>query len=356
MTPSHRLGAAVVALLVFSAGVAHISQFHNSVEGYVFSVKGESDVMDMMRRDLPGIVDEKGAAFVVNVVDSLIKKKMITIDDCHLLLHLVGHKAYQEHGSDFESMLGVNKKRICLNAFVHGIEAEIASKGDKAEIWRFCAFTENEHIQNGPCYHGVGHSIFERTKDIHGSLTYCDSLTGGPEQDLSNCYRGVFSELGAQVDGYDTNTGLSIQPLDLVSQGFYVDKPYAYCSRLSARYQDSCYSQLSKLLFSSDNPLGSVQKCNVASTEHARSECVSTVTGMSVRILLDSGGAEEAANFLNSIGVRSQKNALLGVQDGYMSHCDTKEDLFSWRSFCTLLTNVDTRQQCGVLSPCSGIH
>ncbi len=273
-------------------------------------------------------------------------QKTIGVDDCHLVLHLIGHEAYRIQGEDLESLFSANKGRMCLGGFLHGVEAEVAATGDQKTLWRLCGAMRARNLNNGPCYHGAGHTAFESTGNVHDSLAFCDSLKGGPESDLSNCYRGVFSEVGNAMGGGDTNTGLPKQALVDPEQNIFPGRPFELCRALPEQYAASCYSQLAKRYHSDTAPLFGVYACDRASSETlARDLCVSTVFGIAMRKMLDTGTMGDAARYMNEMPVRFQKAALAGLRDAYNSHFDGSQE-HVWKTFCRGLDDPTLREMC----------
>jgi len=314
----------------------HTKIKEKSPEAYLSLRGAGADLTQELLRSITEIALKKGTPFAVNVVAAAVEKNEITSDDCHLLLHLVGHGAYQRYGNDFDAIFKANQGRICLGGYLHGVEADIAatSPNFREDLWRFCVLMKEKNVANGPCFHGVGHSVFEITKSVPESLGRCDALQGGPEPQLWDCYRGVFSELGNVLLGYDTNTGLPFIPPTI--EGVSKEEPYQLCDSLPEKYQVSCYSQLAKVFYSSDISQ-SIERCLVQVRAVAREVCVNTIFGVSTRVILETKGLDAIVAMIEKVPEAYQPHAIAGAWEGVYSHIEDGAG-FSWQELCNKLS------------------
>ncbi len=339
------VATAVLSLWVlYAAGRAR----ENSPLGYLAHIEqGHTDVGSVLRQRVGQLTEDRGATYAVDAVAAGYATKAINMDECHLLLHLIGHQAYRSYGPDFETIFSANHPNLCLGGYIHGVEAEIAATGNIQELKLFCALMKERHAANSPCFHGVGHSIFETTKDVKRSLAFCDSLAGGPEPDLSDCYRGVFSEIGNEMGGADTNTGLSTAPLEDVKQHIVPSHPYALCLSVESSYRDACYSQIAKLFYGDQRPLFGVAGCVAGSpTKAAQDICVSIVVALASRSTLDTHELGDVAHYVDALPIALQRAALSGAHQAYEAHFIGASTKPPWESLCTGLSVQSTRASC----------
>lgn len=287
---------------------------------YLKSISRSEDVVRTLRQGMPRLAKDD-TPYSVEVVAKAFQTKMIGIDECHQLMHLVGHEAYQKYGNDFETAINANQGHLCLSGYLHGIEAQAATTGDREQLFAFCKLIKERGLNSGPCYHGAGHSAFEYTKNVRDSLLFCDSLTGGPEQDLTNCYRGIFSEVGNAMNGNDANTSIAITPLADSTQHIDPQKPFLVCDMLANVYQDSCYSQITKVLYKSNDKVASITSCLGASPKlKIQKICAEIMAGLAARNILDTGTTADLATFVQNVPFALQNDVLVGVYDGLEGH------------------------------------
>lgn len=313
---SNTTAAAVVFLLTtFIVGFLLLPK---SPEAEIARYAKRGNPMAELLRALPLIAKERGLTHAVSVVSVGVKRGIISNDDCHTLLHLVGHEAYQLLGEDFDGIFQANQNRLCLGGYLHGVEAQIAQEQFRSKeiLWKFCEEVKKRGVGNGPCFHGVGHSSFELSKDVSWSLAQCDALVGGPEPELWNCYRGVFSELGNALLGIDSNTGISTEPLR--TSYISVERPFAYCDRISLSYQEACYTQLAKVFIDVTSLSRSIERCLLGTdVDDGRALCVTTVTGVFARTHISASGFIPQLDVLNHLDAATLDAAFSGLSEGH---------------------------------------
>lgn len=224
-------------------------------------------------RNLNNLVNQKGISYTINLIKEGLQKGDITINQCHSLNHLLGHVAYAKFPDNFDILLksAENNLLLCGGAYPHGIEAEIVDERDdpKATLNNFCEELLKK-IPGFPCYHGAGHSFMQNSSDLNESLINCDRLQEGPTRDLSNCYRGVFSEYAFQVDGVDGDTGQPFPGGPKIK--LPTPNPLDFCQTLEEKTYDACASQLGRLIF------------NVAKSDNIFEECVQSSYSSTIQI------------------------------------------------------------------------
>ncbi len=282
------------------------------------------------------------------LIDEGERQGLISNDACHGLLHYVGHAAYAENPTDYAALLSVVEGTNCIGGYLHGIEAEIVlgSSNVVDDVQNFCLFQKERGVNPGPCYHGVGHAGTELYNyDVQKSLALCDALGKlNVETDLTNCYRGVFSEVGNIVTGYDGHTGLEIDSVPIT--GLDASNPYAYCERLDSKHQSSCKSQLTKVATMGLNMEDWLSTCDIQTlSQNTRDICININAGVYVRHHLSFSESTTLPKYVSNFTPEEQKVAILGSAEafaGYMSDGAEK----NWRQFCESVTTTETKAYC----------
>lgn len=299
-----------------------------------------------LRQNVRFHIEKDGVAGFVKRIHDAAGSQLISNDECHTLMHLAGHEAYLYYGGDMERIVAASDGTECIGGYIHGVEAEIVFNGtDKVgELHRLCEIIREKGINNGPCYHGVGHSAFELTKEVEDSLAICNTLSGGIEDDLSLCWRGVFSELGNQVIGFDTSSNIATPPIEYA--GLSKEEPYAFCEGLAERYRYACYTQLSKFFFASADLDSSFARCVApAHSEEQQAICMNILSGMATRLLLSFEDSISAPHILDTLPVALQKAAVDGFAEsfgGYLRSGYQRE----WRPYCDSFSRSAVRAYC----------
>ncbi|MDP3794445.1 MAG: hypothetical protein Q8R13_00755 [bacterium] len=271
----------------------------------------------------------------------------MNIDECHTILHLVGHYAYARSDGNLAKLARTDGS-LCVSSFIHGVEAEIAlqSTGNTIEqLKNYCAELK-ESIPGFWCYHGAGHAFLESRMDIPWALKQCNALAGDPESDLSNCYRGIFSEYGSNALGYDGDTGLSLSGGPSVKVDF--EKPLLFCNVLEESYRSACYSQLTKIHASRGSGLTG---CLIPEyTREAQKVCVQIIMGVSFRSQLDNREVIKPEPFILTLASDFRQKYIDGALDGFLAHSQSgkKKD---WKAFCTAFPQEDDRTYCLKFNP-----
>lgn len=281
------------------------------------------------------------------LIDQAEKENIISNDQCHALLHYVGHEAFAENPYDYEKITSIVEGTNCIGGFIHGVEAEIVAESGnvKQDLWDFCTYEKENGVNPGPCFHGVGHAASELyNNDIPKSLAMCDSLEGGSEPDLTNCYRGVFSQLGNSIIGVDGHTGLSVDRISVI--GLDTKKPYAYCEKLETKYQSSCKSQLLKVLTQDVKFEDWLAVCLDPTFDYNSQEiCTNINAGVYTRATLSFSDTTKLPDAINEFPEGLRKIAILGSLEafsGYFTDGSQKD----WKSFCASFKEIDDQKYC----------
>jgi hypothetical protein len=334
------LGALII---VVSASIYAYFTFLNKKEvtfdaSKVFAtLDTKNDINDFLEIEqmISKVMDTYGTKAGFQLIDEGEKQGIISNDQCHGLLHYVGHKAYLETPTDYDAIVSVVEGTNCIGGYLHGVEAEIvlASTNVLEEVQNFCTYQIESGVVPGICYHGVGHAAIELYEfDTKKALALCDALEGGPEKDLTNCYRGIFSELGNTVVGSDGHTGLTVDKQDI--PGLDPENPFAFCETFEKKHQSACKSQLIKVALGNGGPDTWYKSCMKPGLSYNTQEiCVNIVTSMFVRMELSFKNSVTLPEDINLFSEDLQKIGVLGSAEayaGYFSDGMQKE----WEPFC----------------------
>lgn len=283
-----------------------------------------------------------------NLIEAGVKDQKVSNDQCHTLLHYLGHYAYAKYQNDYDALINVVQGSSCIGGYVHGIEAEIvlSSPSVIGDLKNFCSFEEQHHLNNGPCYHGAGHAAAELySYDVHKALALCDSLKGGPENDLSNCYRGVFSQVSSITTGFDGDTGLAVNKIPI--KGLDPEHPIRYCEEFSDTYRSSCESQLMGILISRTNMDHWIDMClDPSFSEHVKEICINITSVVYIRSSLsfaDSAILPQAA--VNALPERLRIIAMMGTMEAFEGYYLDKVEK-DWKPFCDEFTLQSDKDYC----------
>lgn len=307
--------------------------------------------LEVFRNNISDILRRGGIDGAFQLAELAFHRGALNIDECHTILHLVGHYAYARSSDDF-AKLARTDGLLCVSSFIHGVEAEIALEGkDKVpDLLKNYCFESKKAIPGFWCYHGAGHAFLENRMDVSLALQQCDALAGGPEPNLSNCYRGVFSQYGSAALGYDGDTGLPLSSKPLVAIDF--KKPLLFCDTFEEKYHNSCYSQLTKIHASQGNSIEDLTKgCLVPTyTREAKLICIQIVAGVSARSQLNNKETVSPESFILALASDFHQSYIDGALDGFLSHAQSgkKKD---WKTFCNAFPQESDREYCLKFNP-----
>lgn len=285
-------------------------------------------------KSLLGMIKKNGVGWTISFSEYALKRNDITFDQCHNLLHLIGHQAYENYKNDFDRLAKYDST-FCIASFEHGVEAQIAIDGvnDTKNLEDYC--TALRKVTPGlSCYHGAGHGYMSVLKNPYKAVQKCDLLEGGPDEGLWNCYRGVFSEYGNQALGFDSDTGIKISDKPMVPLDF--KNPYKFCDTFDAKYQDSCYSQLTKVLITGTLD-DSLKNClNPSYTPHQQEICVNIIAGVMSRSNLSGSDNVELAVLFPTLSDNLQKAYIQGIRETFFGYSQSRIQK-DWQKFCKIL-------------------
>ncbi|MBP9669318.1 MAG: hypothetical protein KBE09_03445 [Candidatus Pacebacteria bacterium] len=305
--------------------------------------KTESPIQ-AFQESLPELTETQGAAYAIEAVFAATKERLISSGECHLLLHNVGHAALAFSLEHSEALAVTSEVKACLGGYLHGIEAEIVESGQDARVrlWDMCVQARAWGIANGPCFHGVGHAALEWTQDVPKALAFCDSLAGGPEEDMRGCYRGVFSQLSDYIAGMSaaSNPFPEVDPKN----------SFIYCRTLDEKFQFACQTQLSQRYNDVGNPLQGLKDCIAASVRDTeRDVCANILAALETRKAYDEDREDDIRLFMATVPTAQRLAALHGIYESYSAAKNTYPHVRPWADVCADISGSD-------LAACMGVE
>jgi len=342
----------IILFLVISLEIIILSQnpnrksvgtSSNSLEE-LKAIKAQNiNVYDGLRNSIKTTLQKRNIDGAIKLTEAALAQQDISLDECHNLLHLIGHEAYQYLNADF-SKLATFDSVICISSFQHGVEAQIiySSKNPTEELKQYCSALRQRY-PGISCYHGAGHGYMQIFKDINKALSGCDLLEGGPDKELWNCYRGIFSEYGNMTLGVDSDTG---QPLpDGPTVSIDKDSPLLFCNQFLEKYQESCYSQVTKVLVSGDLTKSLNSCLNSEYSMRAKEICISIISGVISRSILSNKENFEVPEIVHSLPLNLRRAYILGVKETFIG-LKTSRINRNWDHFCNLFKHNDDKSHC----------
>lgn len=157
-----------------------------------------------------------------------IKKDSRLAHSCHVIVHELGHAAYETYGSFSDAMR--YQDELCNSGYLHGIIESVFSetKDLTTTISTICTASTTSKYKRYQCYHGVGHGVmFFTENDLPASLKLCESYNDIFA--VSSCVNGVFME------NFNVDQGAHISK--------YIDEhnPMYPCTVQAIAYKADCY-------------------------------------------------------------------------------------------------------------------
>lgn len=286
---------------------------------------------EYLRENIRNTLSKEGIERSLEVVKNSLQRGDINLNQCHIIIHLIGHEAYSRYPNDLKKLAELDLL-LCGHAYQHGIEAEIAlDLADyKEKLYKLCELILDKH-KGITCYHGSGHAFMHSLLDVTEALKKCDSLSDGPTNNLSDCYNGVFSEYAFQIDGVDGDTGLPIPggPRVKLEETHVLD----FCQSLPTKYQISCGSQLSRIILSTntENALKACVEERFLLTLQA--SCIRIVSAVIAQREFSTQGTVKVAQDILSYPDEIRLEYIRGIAGEYwaLTNSGIKKD---WRAIC----------------------
>jgi len=282
------------------------------------------------------LIARRGIQDTLYVIENSFEKETITINECHSLLHQLGHAAYEFHSGQWE-MLTMEKNHLCMDGFSHGVEAQMAmawpQNPDRItnELRTYCQ-RMRANDPSWSCYHGAGHAFIQKYgNDVPAALAKCDEAVI-PGDEAEDCYRGVFSEYRNFLNAYDGDNEAPIPGAQKVI--IPTEKTFDICASLPNRYHDACISQFAGQLIT-DNLGASLTSCALFGS-WVWHRCAQTVAGAFVANTFSQTNSIPLPKTLLLYDVEFRKGFLDGIYEGIAGF--HLEDVVSrWKNYCARL-------------------
>ena len=197
--------------------------------------------MARLQKDVRRIVLEKNPVEAFASLQEQIKSNPAIEDECHDIVHEIGHAAYEKYGLK-ESFKYQND--LCGSGYIHGVIEKYFEdhKGEAIDATKIC------NVTDGRCFHGIGHGLMlYHDYDLLTSVQACMKLAKSFA--ISNCTDGVFMQYFSTGETKTVNTNAfsictSFESFARGSCFFYgpryhlkynelIDKVHAECKKLS---------------------------------------------------------------------------------------------------------------------------
>jgi hypothetical protein len=330
----------IIAQLIF---YFFIQSPRSSPQQVVDNLKEKYPVIDMqtIKFEIPSMIDQVGIAGTLDAITILLSTNNIDISTCHNLIHLVGHQAYFYYDADYQKL--ATHGSLCGDGYKHGVEAQIAlSAGDDVvnQMNEYCkALRINSAYER--CYHGAGHAYIQSTKDIPIALTLCDRFIGGVDPDITDCYRGIFSEYAHEAMGIDLETGQTYPGGAPVQMD--LENPLSTCRSLDSKYRSSCESLLSVILVSRKDPLLLCIKKGY--DESSRNNCIQFVANHEAAQSLTNADSFDIPEYVFQFTKDQRTSYILGSKEIFWAYKKSglTKDLGTW---CSAFEDGHERELC----------
>ena len=323
----------VITSLILLIGVVYLfvySTDNHNIEREINAVKAENAaITETLELKMDKWLQDYGVEDTLSIVKNIFSEGLMSADDCHTVLHTAGHLAYQYYPENLD-LLANQDSGLCIGSFYHGVEAQISFSLDfKEPLISYCAELQKE-FPGINCYHGAGHGFMEVNQSLSRSLKACDSLKSDIQQDVTNCYRGVFSEYGARALGYSGDTG---KPIPITVHLDY-ENPYEPCQDLDEQYKNSCYTQLSKIIATNNDTNTAMQKClNNDFTNKIQKICIEIASAIAARIALSGSETVATPPTFHLLSPELQESYFIGLKDSFLGFNNDKS-YRDWRKTC----------------------
>ncbi len=291
------------------------------------------------------VVARRGIGETLDMVRDTFIRGNITINECHSLLHQLGHAAYEFHRDDW-NVLTLEKTRLCMDGFAHGVEAQMAMEWPlhaervRDDLRRYCK--EMRALdQSWSCYHGAGHAFIQRYgNDAPIALSKCDEAV--PQEDeAEDCWRGVFSEYRNFLNAYDGDNEAPIP--GMTPKTIPVSETFYECAAVPSKYHDACISQFAGYLITDDLD-ASVATC-LTFGDWVWRRCIQTVASSFVANTFAQTNVMMPVKALSSFTVSAREGFIDGMYEGLVGF-QRSDFATQWDMFCSALGGIDDQAYC----------
>lgn len=296
----------------------------------------EADVFDYMRENLAGLIKKYGIQPVTALTKEAFRQQAITMYQCHTLAHYTGH-FYPDGSKNLDDLVNYDID-YCEGGFKHGLEGEITSRNTPdtlGKLHKLCSLFRKMESTGG-CYHGSGHEFMREKLDVEKALSACDLLfEGGPKEDVSDCYKGAFSELTNLIGGVDGETGYELTsgpPLTIDTS------PMDFCAKLKGAHQIPCALELNGYQISPSSTLEQIEKRLVGCVDskysiQLQAACLQSIAAVSAQHILPKQTTIIPSSFTLTLPSNLKKAYLTGIA-AEMSQFIKNGVEKDWQTFC----------------------
>lgn len=331
----------LLLLSIFSQNkLATPLQSHNETKTYYS--------FDYLEKNLSNLVNQKGINSTINILKRALQKKQITLNQCHSLTHLVGHKAYNLYSSNLEKLVDSvsNDLLLCGGAFPHGMEAEITlTHSDSKDSLNHLCDLLLKKSPGFPCYHGAGHAFMHSSLDVNKSLLNCDKLpNSGSIEDWSNCYTGVFSEYAFQIAGVDGDTSIPFPGGPKIK--LPVSNPLDFCQSLPVKYHYTCASQLGREIFNTQKTNNPFMECVKPSyPTDIKVPCIRIVSAVIAQGEFNQTDTVKVPSYILTLSDALRKAYIEGVAGEYQAFVNSGVKK-NWKPICNSFSESQDIKAC----------
>ncbi|OGE86050.1 MAG: hypothetical protein A3J48_01090 [Candidatus Doudnabacteria bacterium RIFCSPHIGHO2_02_FULL_46_11] len=233
-TTNNKLFIVITILVLLSWGGYTVIEKYTKVFFAAHSVQVEEstelsqDEYLTVKSELLALTDENDPRFALTEVRERIKTDNALLRSCHVLVHEIGHAAYEKY-KDFGEAIKY-KDEVCNSGYLHGvIEAHFSESKDVfTDMRNICEPYPLGKFVSWECYHGIGHGVMYYTlNDLPKSLELCE---GYPDFFASNsCISGVFME--------NFNSDQDLHKSKFLNEA----DPFYPCPNQADRHKRDCY-------------------------------------------------------------------------------------------------------------------
>jgi hypothetical protein len=205
--------------------------------------KSESTIKpECWEADLLTAMDTKGLDAAFDSVRSWYAESSSFRNNCHDVMHIIGAESYRRLSQG--SAVYRQETSYCGYGFFHGFtETMLAEQGSGqfSDARAYCeAVAQADPQAKGPCYHGIGHAIFDSLDSslwgddvsmVTSAVGTCEKALAG-EFERARCASGVYNALA---------NAYSIKNYEL---SFRDAEPIPVCHTQRKEYQWFCYAEL----------------------------------------------------------------------------------------------------------------
>ncbi len=350
LVPKQALFILLVLVLLLCAGggaIAYLLYANTGpevedVDAKIASLQGD-DYRSYFNLHVNDFYEREGINGMVQRVIKALENKQISMFICHSLAHDLGHYAgYPDNFASIQDYLTKENLDFCGSGFMHGVEGQLANEPypqNVESLYEFCQMAMPLAPYYYGCYHGAGHAFMENNQEPVAALRECDILKtdNGFVTDVTNCYRGVFSE---NADYMGLQDGMTAA--DLLS----------FCSSLDEKYQTYCAMELNGLhvghtaegQVDADTAFKNCMEGDYS--DIIKEGCIQSLSWVVTDHMLSTEGMVFAPSpYIQTLPEDLRRMYLKGTHGSFVKTAAYRSDV-SFTDFCNQLTDTADREYC----------